>query len=84
MRVHAESHRRARMFMISHAFGPILGSTIPLYMAVTGISRDFHLVVFFASILMFWAYPVALKLSGRYQVIAFISVQNLTFCVLCA
>jgi len=84
MRVHAETHRRARMFMISHAFGPILGSTIPLYMAVTGISRDFHLVVFFASILLFWAYPVALKLTGRYQALAFISVQNLTFCVLWA
>lgn len=84
MRVHAETHRRARMFMISHAFGPILGSTIPLYMAVTGISRDLYLVVFFASILMFWAYPVALKVTGRYQPIAFISVQNLTFCVLWA
>lgn len=84
MRVHAESHRRARMFMISHAFGPILGSTIPLYMAVTGISRDIHLVVFFASILLFWAFPIALKLTGRYQPLAFLSVQNLTFCVLWA
>ena len=84
MQVHAETHRRARMFMISHVFGPILGNTIPLYMAVMGISRDFHLAVFFLSILMFWAYPVALKLTGRYQLIAFISVQNLTFCVLWA
>ena len=84
MRVHAESHRRARMFMISHAFGPILGSTIPLYMAVTGISRDHHLVVFFASILLFWAFPIALKLTKRYQPLAFLSVQNLTFCVLWA
>ena len=84
MQVQAESHRRARMFMLSHVFGPILGNTIPLYMAVTGISRDFHLVVFFASILMFWAYPIALRKTGRYQLIAFISVQNLTFCVLWA
>ena len=84
MQVHAETHRRARMFMISHVFGPILGNTIPLYMAVTGISRDYHLVVFFASILMFWAYPIALRYTGRYQLIAFISVQNLTFCVLWA
>lgn len=84
MRVHAETHRRARMFMISHVFGPILGSTIPVYMAVVGISRDFHLVVFLASILLFWVYPIALKMTGRYQAIAFISVQNLTFCVLWA
>ena len=84
MQVHSETHRRARMFMISHVFGPILGNTIPLYMALTGISRDYRLVVFFASILAFWAYPIALKLTGRYQLIAFISVQNLTFCVLWA
>ena len=84
MQVNAETHRRARMFMISHVFGPILGNTIPLYMAITGISRDYRLAVFFLSILAFWAYPVALKLTGRYQLIAFISVQNLTFCVLWA
>ena len=84
MQVHAETHRRARMFMISHVFGPILGSTIPLYMAVANISRDYRLVVFAASILLFWAYPFALRRTGRYQPIAFISVQNLTFCVLWA
>ncbi len=84
MQVHAETHRRTRMFMISHVFGPILGSTIPLYMALADISRDYRLVVFFASILMFWAYPIALRKTGHYQAIAFISVQNLTFCVLWA
>lgn len=84
MQVHAETHRRARMFMISHVFGPILGTTIPVYMAVAGISRDYRLAVFFASILLFWVYPIALKKTGRYQAIAFISVQNLTFCVLWA
>ncbi|MDQ8757621.1 HAMP domain-containing sensor histidine kinase [Sphingosinicella sp. LHD-64] len=84
MQVNAETHRRARMFMISHVFGPILGNTIPLYMAVTGISRDYRLVVFFASIVMFWIYPFALRRTGRYQLIAFLSVQNLTFCVLWA
>jgi signal transduction histidine kinase len=84
MQVNAETHRRARMFMLSHVFGPILGNTIPLYMAITGISRDYRLVVFFASILLFWVYPIALRRTGRYQLIAFLSVQNLTFCVLWA
>lgn len=84
MQVNSETHRRARMFMISHVFGPILGNTIPLYMAVTGISRDYRVVVFFASILMFWVYPFLLRKTGRYQLIAFLSVQNLTFCALWA
>ena len=84
MQVHAETHRRARMFMLSHVFGPILGNTIPLYMFATNISRDYHVVVFFLSILSFWIYPFALRKTGRYQLIAFISVQNLIFCVLWA
>jgi signal transduction histidine kinase len=72
------------MFMLSHCFGPILGNTIPLYLFVTGISRDFHNLVFFLSILAFWAYPYALKVTGKYQLLAFLSVQNLVFCVLWA
>jgi signal transduction histidine kinase len=84
MQVNAESHRRARMFMLSHAFGPILGNTIPLYMAVTGISRDYRVIVFFLSILTFWTYPFFLRKTGRYQLISLISVQNLVFCALWA
>jgi len=53
-------------------------------MAVTGISRDYRVVVFLASILMFWVYPFALRRTGRYQLLAFLSVQNLVFCVLWA
>jgi signal transduction histidine kinase len=84
MQVNAESHRRARMFMLSHAFGPILGNSIPLYMAITGISRDYRVVVFFLSILSFWTYPLFLRKTGRYELIALISVQNLVFCALWA
>ncbi|MBA2920461.1 MULTISPECIES: HAMP domain-containing sensor histidine kinase [Sphingomonas] len=84
MRVNTEAHRRARMFMLSHVFGPILGNSIPLYLAITGISRDYRVVVFFLSILAFWAYPFALRATGRYQLLAFLSVQNLIFCVLWA
>jgi len=84
MRVNAEAHRRARMFMLSHVFGPILGNTIPLYLVITGVSRDYRAGVFFLSILAFWAYPFALRATGRYQLLAFLSVQNLIFCVLWA
>jgi signal transduction histidine kinase len=84
MRVNTEAHRRARMFMLSHVFGPILGNTIPLYLVVTGISRDYRVVVFFLSILAFWIYPFVLRATGRYQLLAFLSVQNLIFCVLWA
>ena len=84
IQVNAESHRRARMFMLSHVFGPILGNTLPLYPFVMNISRDYRAAVFFFSILLFWAYPFALRKTGRYQLLAFLSVQNLIFCALWA
>jgi len=84
IQVNAESHRRARMFMLSHVFGPILGNTLPLYLFVMNISRDYRAAVFFFSILLFWAYPFALRKTSRYQLLAFLSVQNLIFCALWA
>jgi len=84
MQVNAETHRRARMFMLSHVFGPILGNTLPLYLVVMNISRDYRAAVFFVSILLFWAYPFALRRTRRYQLLAFLSVQNLIFCALWA
>lgn len=84
LRVSAETHRRARMFMLSHVFGPILGNTLPLYMVVTNIARDFRVTVFFISIILFWAYPFVLKKTKHYPFLAFLSVQNLIFCVLWA
>jgi signal transduction histidine kinase len=82
--VNAETHRRARMFMLSHVFGPVLGNSIPLYLFAANISRDHRVAVFFLSILAFWAYPFALRITGRYQLLALLSVQNLIFCALWA
>ena len=84
MQVNPEAHRRARMFMLSHVFGPVIGSSLPLYLVIMGISRDYRAAVFFFSILAFWLYPFVLRWTGRYQTLALISVQNLIFCVLWA
>src|SRR6185312_6682681 len=76
------AHRRARMFMLSHAFGPLLGNTIPLYLHfVLHYQMDYRFWIFFASIMTFWIYPFILRRTKRYQTIAFISVQNLIFCI---
>jgi signal transduction histidine kinase len=80
----AEQHRRARMFMLSHAFGPILGNTLPAYIYITGIARDYRVFVFFASILAFWIYPILLRQTGRYRPLAILSVQNVAFAVVWA
>jgi signal transduction histidine kinase len=84
MLVDAEQHRRARMFMLSHAFGPVLGNSLPAYLFVMDIVRDYRVGVFFLSITAFWIYPFLLRATGRYRLLAFISIQNLACCVLWA
>ncbi len=84
MLVDAEQHRRARMFMLSHAFGPILGNSLPAYLFVMDIVRDSRVGVFFLSITAFWIYPFLLRSTGKYRLLAFISVQNLACCILWA
>ena len=84
IRVRPDSHRRARMFMLSHVFGPFLGNVIPLYLYIVGQVADYRFWTFAASITAFWIYPFVLKWTRAYNVIAFVSVQNLLFCILWA
>ena len=85
IQVQPDAHRRARMFMLSHAFGPLLGSVIPLYLHfIVKIQMDYRFWTFFISVMVFWAYPFALRITKQYQILAFLSVQNLIFCILWA
>lgn len=82
IRVRPDSHRRARMFMLSHVAGPFLGNVIPLYLFIVGVEQDYRFWVFAGSITAFWIYPFLLKWTRRYTILAFLSVQNLLFCIL--
>lgn len=82
MKAEAETLRRARMFLISHLFGPFLGHTISLYIFAIERTPDFAWWVFFGVITLFWAFPLALKATGWFVPLALISVQNLIFTIL--
>ncbi|MGH7073034.1 MAG: ATP-binding response regulator [Stellaceae bacterium] len=69
------------MFLISHLFGPFLGSTITSYLFLIG-RPDRAWWVLTGSIMIFWAYPFALRLTGQITPLALLSVQNLTFAIL--
>jgi len=77
-----ESLRRARMFLISHLFGPFLGHTISLYILFIDPHPDWAWYTFFGIITLFWAFPLALKATGWYVPLALMSVQNLIFTIL--
>jgi signal transduction histidine kinase/ActR/RegA family two-component response regulator len=77
-----ELKQRARMFLISHFFGPFLGHTITVYLYILDPSPDYALCVLAASITIFLAFPFALKCTGWYTALAVLSVQNLIFAIL--
>lgn len=82
LRGEAETMRRVRMFMVSHLFGPFLGHTINLYLVAQVPSPDGTWWVSFGTVTLFWAFPIGLKLKIPYQILALLSVQNLTFTTL--
>ena len=70
------------MFLISHFFGPFLGHTISLYILYVQGTPDWPWVVLFTAITLFWPFSFALRMTGCYVPLAFISIQNLLFCIL--
>src|SRR5438270_9173321 len=76
-----EAHQRARMFLISHIFGPIIDNTIPFYLYLLDPSPGLALHVLTISITLFWIFPFLLKLTRRYNLLCVLSIQNLTFAV---
>ena len=73
---------RARMFLISHLFGPILGNVIPAYLYLLEPHPGATLLILAVSITCFWVFPFLLKFTGRYTLLSYVSVQNLLFAIL--
>ena len=82
VRDNSELQQRARMFLISHLFGPFLGHTITVYLYLLDPAPDHALGVLAVSISAFLFFPFALKWTGWYNTLAILSVQNLIFAIL--
>ena len=77
------AEKRVRMFIISHLFGPFLGHPITIFLLVTDPNPFPHVHILGASLTIFWLFPIALKMfPTAYNVLAFLSVQNLSFAIL--
>jgi signal transduction histidine kinase len=73
---------RARIFAFSHLFGPLLGHAISVYLYFASHQWGVPFWVIVTCITAFWTLPFALKLTGRLQTLALLSVVNLTFVTL--
>jgi len=82
MKLDRDRLAQARIFLISHLFGPILGSAVPIALYLIDPTHGFEIAVLTVSILGFWVFPFLLKNFGRYNLLAVLSVENLIFCIL--
>ena len=69
-----EMRTRARMFLLSHMFGPILSNYIPAYLLWIDPGSAGRLAVLGGSICGFWIFPFLLKYTGRYALLSFVSI----------
>jgi signal transduction histidine kinase len=77
-----ELRQRIRMFVLSHLVGPPLGLAMVGYLFALHPVVDTALLIFVAAVIGFWAYPWALRRTGRFTPLAFISLQQLTVVIL--
>jgi signal transduction histidine kinase len=77
-----ELRLRARMFLLSHMFGPFLGNIIPGYLYFIDPGSGHLLAVLAAAVTSFWIYPFLLKFGVDYATLALASIQNLLFSIL--
>ena len=77
------TRKRVQMFIISHIFGPIIATPIPVFLWFADPQPLWHVPVLAASIYGFWPFLALVKLFPRaYTPLAMASVLNLTFCIM--
>src|SRR3569623_1186514 len=77
-----EAANQARMFLISHSMGPVLGNAVALAVLCFNSSVRLVALVLMVAITCFWVFPFLLKAGVRYDVLVLTSVVNLNFCIL--
>lgn len=77
-----DAKNRARMFLISHTVGPILGNSVPLALSIFDPTPGPPVAILALSITAFWIFPFLLKRGWSYDVLVLASVVNLNFAIL--
>lgn len=77
------TRKRVQMFIVSHIFGPIIATPIPVFLWLADPNPAPQVLILAASIYGFWPFLALVKLFPRaYTPLAMASVLNLTFCIL--
>ena len=77
------TRKRVQMFIVSHLFGPIIASPIPIFLWFADPSPNPHVGILALSIYGFWPFLALVRLFPRaYTPLAMLSVINLSFAIL--
>lgn len=76
-----EASNQARMFLISHTMGPILGNSIPALLLLIDPTPGLDIAVVVLSVTAFWVFPFLLRRGVDYNTLVITSVLNLNFCI---
>ena len=76
-----EASNQARMFLLSHLIGPVIGLSAPLALFAFDPTPMIDILVLGASILAFWAFPFLLRRELPYAPLVVLSILNLNFAI---
>ena len=76
-----EASNQARMFLISHTMGPVLGNSVPIALYFVDPTPGLNILVLALSITAFWIFPFLLRRGVNYDKLVIASVANLNFCI---
>lgn len=76
-----EASNQARMFLISHTMGPVLGNSIPAALLLVDPTPGLDIAVVVLSVTAFWIFPFLLRRGWDYNTLVVTSVLNLNFCI---
>ena len=82
LRVDADMHRRARLFIIGHAFRAVIATVLALYIHSVDPAAGKRLWLLAIGGGAFVLYPFALRLTAWFDVLALLSMEHLTLLVL--
>lgn len=77
-----EKSNRARMFLISHTLGPVMGNSVPIALYAVDPTPGYGVAVLALSISLFWLFPFLLRAGLGYNKLVLLSVINLNFAIL--
>lgn len=77
-------HQHARLFLLSHLLGPLIGLSLCGILLLEGFPADPRLLGFALLVSLFWIYPAALRMGAHYRLLSLLSLEHLVVVILWA